>query len=130
MKTDVKVILGVIGFLLLLGIIGFIFVYQTGNSIKNEEIPAELLTILNYEFVNNEDGSLSIKGLAENTAGKQLSYAEIRVKFYDNKGELIESSFDSVNGLDTGEKWSFEVMSLGYNKDRVSSYEVDVGSAW
>ena len=130
MKTDVKVILGVIGFLLLLGIIGFIFVYQTGNSIKNEEIPAELLTILNYQLAQGGDGNRVITGIAENTAGKQLSYAEIRVKFYDNKGELIGNSFDNINGLDSGEKWSFEVMYLGPDNDEVNGYEVVVGSAW
>ena len=130
MKTDVKVILGVIGFLLLLGIIGFIFVYQTGNSIKNEEIPAELLTILNYQLAQGGDGNRVITGIAENTAGKQLSYAEVRVKFYDTKGELIGNSFDNINGLDSGEKWNFEVMYLGPDNDKVNGYEVVVGSAW
>ena len=130
MKTPVKITLGVAGFLLLLGVAGLMFNYQTGNNVKNEEIPAESLTILNYQLAQGGDGNRVITGIAENTAGKQLSYAEVRVKFYDTKGELIGNSFDNVNGLSSGEKWNFEVMYLGPDNDKVNGYEVVVGSAW
>lgn len=130
MRNNLEIVFGVFGFLVLLGVLSFIFNSPTGDSIKNEGLAegAGPLAILNYELTQSEDGSLSVTGLAENTAGKQLSYAEIIVKFYDIEGDLIESSFDSIDGLDSGEKWNFEVMYLGPYNDQVYGYEVSVGS--
>lgn len=138
MKTWVKVVLGIFGFLIIVGIFGSLSnpsetTYETGSAIKNEETPtktSEPLTILNHEMTYGEYGNLIITGLAENTVGKQLSYTEIRVKFYDNEDVLIGTSLDNINDLDAGEKWRFEVMYLGLDDYDVDSYEIGVGSTW
>ncbi|MEK6840827.1 MAG: FxLYD domain-containing protein [Nanoarchaeota archaeon] len=125
MKTGTKIAIGVFGLIVLLGLMSFVFDYQTGNVIKNETGP---LTILSYELVISTDWGLGVKGIAENTAEKQLSYAEIVVMFYDSKGDLLEKSTDSTDSLSIGEKWNFEVKYSGPDRERVNGYEVSVGS--
>ena len=138
MKTWLKVTLGIIGFFILIGTFGAIFSpsetnYQTGSVIDSGEPKqenTEPLTILNHEMTYGEYGNLIIKGIAENTARRQLSYAEIRVKFYDKNDLLIDTSLDNINDLNAGEKWKFEVMYLGMDDSEVDRYDIAIGTIW
>jgi len=136
MKTWLKVTLGIFAVLIVLGIIGSIVSppetnYETGNAIKEgTEKTQEELTILNHQMEVGEYGNIYVRGLAENTAGKNLNYAEIKVKFYDKDGALIETFLDNVNDLGESEKWSFEVVYPRMDTERVEDYEISVGSVF
>ena len=138
MKTWLKVTLGIFAFIFVLGFLGSIFNhsetnYQTGNVIDDKESTQEttkLLTILSHEMTHGEYGNMIITGIAENTANKQLSYAEIKVKFFDEEGVLIETFLDNINDLDSGEKWKFEVIYPGLDSYKVKDYSIAVGSVW
>ncbi len=133
MKTWIKVTLGIIGFIIIVGIIGSLSdsnnSSSTGSSITLTE-KGEPLTILSHNDEYNEYGNLIITGLAKNTGNKDLSYAQIDVKFYDEDGNVISNSFDNVNDLKKGETWKFEVMYIGLDIDNVDGYKISVGSAW
>lgn len=139
MKTWLKVTLGIFGFLILVGMFSSIFnpsetTYQTGNVLDEEkqiiQESSEPLTILSHEMTYGEYGNLIVTGIAENTAGKQLSYAEINVKFLDSEGVLIDNWLDNVNDLDAGEKWKFEVIYPSLDSGEVADYKIAVGSVW
>jgi len=136
MKTWLKIVLAIIAFFFIIGIFGAIFTpsetnYQSGNEAGNEKSSlTEPLIILNHQKEYGEFGNLVITGTAENVGGKQLSYAEIRVKFYDEDNSLIDTSLDNINDLGAQEKWKFEVMYLGMDNYKVDRYEIGIGTVW
>ena len=95
-----------------------------------EGVSNKKIEILEHELTYGNFGNLMVVGVAENTAGKELSYAQIDVKFYDGDGILIGNSLDNVNNLENGEKWRFEVMYLDIDSYEVDSYKISVGTVW
>jgi hypothetical protein len=107
--------------------------YQSGNMGEDKNVNSqttESLQILEHHQEYGEYGNLIITGTAKNIGNKQLSYAEVRVKFYDKDDSLISNSLDNVNDLDAGETWKFEVVYLGLDTYNVDRYEIAVGSTW
>jgi len=98
----------------------------TGNSVKTDE----KLTILNHELTYGDYGNVEITGAAKNVAGRELSYCQIDVKYYDNEGAVIGTSLDNINKLGDGETWKFKIMYLGTDSYNVENYSISVGSCW
>jgi len=112
--------------------------YQTGASIADEVQPkttptpepktSEKIEILDHKIEYSEYGNLMVVGTAKNVAGKKLSYAEIRVKFYDKSGALLETFMDNVNDLDAGQTWKFKILYPSMNVEEVDHYDIGVGT--
>jgi len=90
----------------------------------------EKLEILSHSMSTTQFGNLVVKGTAKNVSSSTLSYAEVKVKFYDAAGTLLGTSLDNINDLGAGETWSFEVMYLDIDIQKVASYKIGVGSTW
>jgi hypothetical protein len=129
-------ILIVIGGLIILGaIFGGSNSSDSDNSNTNTNsdsgiLSMEKITILNHQLSENDYGNLIISGTAKNVAGRNLDYAEIDVKFYDQDGAVIGNSLDNINNLGDGETWKFEVYYMGLDNYNVKNYSIEVGSAW
>ena len=146
MKGWVKVTLWVVGIIIVLGIMGSMFSgpetnYQQGVNNPSTENSAQAnsggsapsdgkIKILSHEMKTGDYGTISVVGTAENVAGKNLGYVEIRVKFYDDSDALLETFIDNVNDLGAGEKWNFEVVYPSLDGDEVARYEIGVGSVF
>jgi hypothetical protein len=102
--------------------------YQPGES--GAPPATEKLQILSHSMSRGEYGNLVVKGTAKNVASSTLSYAEVRVKFYDAAGTLLNTSLANINDLGPGETWSFQVMYFGTDEDKVTSYKIGVGTTW
>lgn len=98
--------------------------YGSGNTISG----SEGLIILEHYPVAGEFGMLTIEGIAENTRETSLIYAEVRVKFYDENGAVIDTSLDNINDIGPGEKWNFKVMYFGTNAEKIDNYKVAIGT--
>lgn len=132
-----QIVLIVLGGLFVLGI--FSSLIGNNNSSLDDELDSfgnvnshsnEKLTILNHEQTYSEYGNLVISGSAKNTAGRELSYCEVEVKFYDSDGAVIGNSLDNINDLGEDETWKFEVYYIGTDDYKVDSYKVVVDSCW
>jgi len=88
------------------------------------------LEILEYHDEVDDFGLIHIRGKAKNVGSKALSYAEIRVKFYDVDGALLSTDIDNVNDLGPGEIWNFDVLYTGGEESKVATYKISVGSTW
>lgn len=99
--------------------------YEEGAGTPTE---SKNLEILDHHRETGEFGNLIIKGTAKNIGSSSLSYAEVRVKFYDKEGTLLDTSLDNINDLGPGETWNFKVMYLGTDTENVDSYKIAVGS--
>lgn len=101
--------------------------YQQGGSAP--AIPqAEKLQILSHSMGTTDYGTPVVRGTAKNVSSSNLSYAEVRVKFYDAAGNLLDTSLDNVLDLGPGETWNFEVIYFG--SGNVKNYEIGVGSTF
>lgn len=86
--------------------------------------PAEKLQILSHTMSRSKTGAfLYIKGTAKNVSSSRLGYAEVKVKFYNAAGTLLDTSSDTITDLDPGETWSFEVMIFDEDQ-KVASYKI------
>ena len=88
------------------------------------------LEILDHHMETGQFGNLIIKGSAKNIGSYSLSYAEVRVKFYDKEGAALDTSLDNINDLGPGETWKFQVMYFGTDTENVDSYKIAVGSVF
>ena len=88
----------------------------------------EKLQILNHTGGFTDYGSPMVTGTAKNVSSSNLIYAEIRVKWYDSAGVLLDTSLDNINDLGAGETWRFEVIYFGDEKG--ISYEIGIGSTF
>ena len=88
------------------------------------------LEILDHHMETGQFGNLIIKGTAKNIGSHSLSYAEVRVKFYDKEGTLLDTFLDNINDLGPGETWKFQVMYPGMDTENVDSYKIAVGSVF
>ncbi|WP_456327009.1 FxLYD domain-containing protein [Palaeococcus sp. (in: euryarchaeotes)] len=111
-------------------VIGSIFVSGcTSNTEYTSETTATAkecsLVILNHEL--KTDGySYFVEGVAKNNGDKRLSYAEVRVKFYDKDNNVLGNSIDNVLDLDPGQTWKFKIYYFGEGEP--VRYEIGVGT--
>ena len=104
--------------------------YQPGQSTPSQPATTEKLQILNHSMSRTQGSAiLYVKGTAKNISSSTLSYAEVRVKFYDAAGTLLDTSIDNINDLSAGETWSFEVMTVDEDQ-KVASYKIGVGTTF
>ena len=101
--------------------------YEEGVGTPTE---SKNLEILDHHMEIGEFGNLIIKGSAKNIGSSSLSYAEVRVKFYDKEGAVLDTSLDNINDLGPGETWNFKVMYFGMDTENVDSYKIAVGSVF
>lgn len=100
----------------------------TATPVKDE------LVVLSHELVREDEGTayetVAVVGQARNNTDRNLGYAEIRVKFYDESGALLDSSLDNINDLGPGETWNFEATMFAFGEDAaaVASYQIAVGT--
>jgi len=123
--------------LVLLGVLllslGTLACAETKYSEGNEKAATGDIEILThsgaYEPVNVYDTNPAyyVRGTAKNVSGKQLSYAEIRVRAYDSAGNLLESGLDNINDIGADQTWTFEVFVW---KQGIASYDIGVGSTF
>jgi hypothetical protein len=88
------------------------------------------LVILSHSMATTEYGIPVVSGEAKNVGDSTLSYAEVKVKFYDGAGNLLDTWLDNINDLGAGQTWKFEVMYIGTHDEDVASYEIGVGSCF
>lgn len=108
---------------------------NSSNVNGGEEEPENELELIEHELVRENEGgmaeSVSVQGEAQNASGNQLSYAEVKVRFLDESGTMLDSFIDNVNDLGDEQTWKFEVMYPGMGEDaqEVADYEIAAGTS-
>lgn len=136
METRVKEILVFVGFLFLVIIAGTLFrniaPKLTGEVVFDSELnqSQEKAEILSHEMAVNPNGYLAVSGIVENKVDSELNYVEVKVKFYNNEGNVLETTSESIFNLEKGERWKFESVYPKFDISKVSKYEVKLGEVW
>ncbi|MDD2644495.1 MAG: FxLYD domain-containing protein [Methanobacteriaceae archaeon] len=108
--------------------------YEEGNvkpaseQVTEQEATEEvqpLLVINDHSLGKEEYGGYIVTGSA--TANKDLSYAEVKVKYYDEGGALVGSDYTNIVDIAAGETWNFKVYGPSDDSIHVSDYKIAVG---
>jgi hypothetical protein len=92
--------------------------YDTGSlSFFNGQIEAAKKDINDNNIV---------KGELINRANKRIEYAEITFKVYDQDGNLIDTSMDSIKAWDSGEKWIYKATIDSSNSSKYEFAELSI----
>ena len=121
------------GLLILGTTLNSLYINPTGNVISNQVNPEKNIAqikILSHEMGNDSYENLIVSGIAENIANKNLSYVEIKIKFYDKEGNVLKTTSESINDLKDKEKWKFESIYPSFDTSKVASYEISIGEVW
>lgn len=97
---------------------------KTANWSSKADTPVPL-TILAHKLWKVGNGGYAVTGTAQSST--DLSYAEVKVKFYQESGALIDSGSTLINDLAAGEKWNFKVICINTD-EHVANYKITVGS--
>ncbi|MDF1533283.1 MAG: FxLYD domain-containing protein [Methanosarcinaceae archaeon] len=76
----------------------------------------------------DEIGMIYVVGKLKNTDDRSISFIEIYVKFYDDEGNLLDSSYEYIENLGPGEIWNFKIMYIGLNDEDAASYKIAVST--
>lgn len=89
--------------------------------------PSKALEIVDHEAYEGDYDS-GVKGTVKNNSDEELDYVEVKAKFMDSEGTLLESGIDDVSGLSGGQKWDFKIMYLG--DEEFKDYELEVSTGF
>lgn len=88
--------------------------------------PLELLSLESHEFVV-EDGykGPTVQGTVRNTGGNPVTFAEVRVRVYDDTGAQLGRYLATTGDLAAGTTWQFEAILLASVSD-IADYDIAV----
>jgi aryl carrier-like protein len=146
MKRRLKELVIISCFFISIGILGTLFNFyliannpsMTGAVIKNNEnfmdnkneSEVEGITILETYLDKNEVGGIIVYGIIRNNLKENLTYLEVRVKFYDSNKNLLDTEIDSINFINSHENWKFMVNYPRLDFSEIKSYNVEIGQYW
>lgn len=85
------------------------------------------LEITEHEFVDEENPT--VRGIVMNNRDEQVEYVDVAVRFYDDGGNLLVSSFTSTTDLPSGTEWAFEVIVTAEHEGDIESYDIRVSDS-
>ena len=91
----------------------------------------EVFEILNQRIEREENEGftlVTIKGSAKNSGKNSLLHAEVRVKFYDTNGALMDTLITTTSNLNPSETWNFEIEYFETEESKIENYELIVGT--
>lgn len=109
----------------------------TGDGNDPQEAPAdgEEVRIVEHELVREnvgtEEESVSVHGLATIVEDAEVDYVEIRAQFYDEDGEMLDSTVEHVEDVTGSTRWEFEIEFpyVGERAAAVADYDLEVVTA-
>ncbi|WP_227379534.1 FxLYD domain-containing protein [Haladaptatus halobius] len=86
--------------------------------------PIDSLTLDTHEFVVKDSyKGPTVQGTVSNTGRDLLTYAEVRVRVYDDTGAQLGLYLDSTDDFSARTAWQFEVVLLT-SVSKIASYDI------
>jgi hypothetical protein len=105
---------------------GLSCIQTTGSAPRVE------LAVLKQELVtDNVTGNVAVLVTVKNISNVKADLAEVKVRFYDSKKNLLDSERDSIINLKANETWDFTLTCQSDRCGEIKSYELEttVGSS-
>jgi len=97
-----------------------------------EEILEPRARVVESELVREHEGTdeetVTVRGVIERTDDREITYLEVRVRFYDADGEQLDSTIEQVSDVAEGDRWEFAVLfpDVGERAALVVDYDAEV----
>jgi len=101
---------------------------------SDEEILEPRARVVESELVREHEGtdeeSVAAVGVVERTEDREVTYLEVRVRFYDVDGEQLDSTIEQVSDVTEGDRWEFRVVfpDVGERAALVADHAAEVVS--
>ncbi len=85
-------------------------------------------SVLVRSNVGTDEERVAVVGVAEKVSDRELSFVEIRARFFDEDEELLDSTVEVIDDVTEGTRWEFEIEFRHYGEQAamVVDYELDV----
>lgn len=81
-------------------------------GIESPEAPPGKIEVLSYELIK-EDSGVKVKAIVKNVGMYKIDFAQVTVKFYDDRRTLLDTAQDAIMNLKPSETWTFILPCLG-----------------
>lgn len=99
---------------------------------SDEEILEPRARVVSSELVREHEGTdderVAVEGVVERTSDEEITYLEVRVRFFDADDELLDTTIEQVSDIDEGDRWEFTVVfpDVGERAALVDDHEAEV----
>lgn len=99
---------------------------------SDEEILEPRARVVRSELVREHEGTdderVVVEGVIERTSDEEITYLEVRVRFFDADDELLDTTIEQVPDVDDGDRWEFTVVfpDVGERAALVDDHEAEV----
>jgi len=102
-----------------------VMLLATGCFVINPaRAPAGKLEVLEHSLTRESNG-VQVQVTVKNVGSTNIELAQVRVNFFTEEGNLVDSSSDAVMNLKPDEKWDFVIACTVSNCDQVDNYEIE-----
>ncbi|RAW46533.1 hypothetical protein DQW50_02930 [Halorubrum sp. 48-1-W] len=98
----------------------------------DEEILEPRARVVESELVREHEGTdeetVAVEGVVERTSDEPITYLEVRVRFLDADGEVLDNTIEQVPDVSEGDRWEFTVVfpDVGERAALVADHEAEV----
>lgn len=99
---------------------------------SDEDILEPRARVVESELVREHEGtdeeSVAVEGVIERTSDEEITYLEVRVRFLDADGEVLDNTIEQVSDVSEGDRWEFTVVfpDVGERAALVADHEAEV----
>ena len=87
---------------------------DTDDDADDDEPPARVVeSQLRREHEGTDEETVTVEGVVERTRDVEIMYLEVRVEFYAEGGELLDSTIEHLSDVTEGDRWPFSVTFPG-----------------
>ncbi len=103
-----------------------------GNETEDEPDDDPVVVVTESTLLREHEGAdderVWVEGIAENVSDRELSYVELRARFFDDDDEQLDSTVENIDDVTASNRWPFEIEfpGIGEQAARVADYEIDV----
>lgn len=98
----------------------------------DEELMEAQARVVESELVREHEGtddeSVAVEGIIERIGDEPITYLEVRVRFLDADGEVLDNTIEQVPDVSEGDRWEFTVVfpDVGERAALVADHEAEV----
>ncbi|SNR45610.1 FxLYD domain-containing protein [Halorubrum vacuolatum] len=98
-----------------------------GTDEEEEDPPARVVeSELVREDESTDEETVRVEGVIERTREEELTYLEVRAEFYDEAGDVRDTTVEQVDAVEENDRWEFTVEFPGIGEAAAAIVDHDV----
>ncbi len=100
-----------------------------GSDGGEEDPPARIVeSELVREDESTDEETVRVEGVIERTREEELTYLEVRAEFYDEEGDVRDTTVEQVDAIEENDRWEFTVdfPGIGEAASAIVDHDVEI----